>query len=260
MVYREDAHDDLATSRQPFKVIVCMAVRGRLPLLKNTIERLYNKNGVFKVICSGDDHFDRKLIESCGAEWVQIPNRPLGRKWNHAFMAAEKYKPDACLFVGSSDWLSDNWLEEMEPLARNVDLTGTLGCNFLHIGKEFTGCYWPGYVGPREGESIGIGRLISRQVLERLHWKPFADHLNSSLDGSMQQRVKQVAGNIQVTENPNIQSCSISTDHWQNLHRISDHLSGKLPSEIIPDIEKWIDNNFPEAKKVFSCKDTSVKV
>ncbi len=249
MVYKEDAHDDLAGSKQPFKVIACVAVRGRLPLLKHTIERLYKKNGVFKVICSGDNPYDRKLIESCGAEWVQIPNRPLGRKWNSAFQAAEKYKPDACLFVGSSDWLSDNWLSEMEPLVRKYDMVGTPGCNFLHIGKEFTGCYWPGYIGPRADESIGIGRLISSKVLSQLHWKPFYDHYDRSLDNSMQERVKQAAGSLHMTRNSNIKSLSISTDFWRNLHCISDHITGGLKSDVYKtdDLIEFINKNFPEA-------------
>jgi hypothetical protein len=252
MEYKESVHDDLAGAKQPFKVIACLAVRGRLPLLKHTIERLYKKNGVFRVICAGDNHYDRKVVEAAGAEWVQIPNRPLGRKWNESFRAAEKYNPDACLFVGSSDWLSDNWLEELEPEARKYDLIGTPGCNFLHIGKEFIACHWPGYVGARKDESIGIGRLISRQVLTCLQWKPFSDHLDSSLDRSMNERVRQAVGSIQLIDNLKIKSCSISTDEWINKHKFNDCFNGVLPSEIIPNVEEWIDQNFPEAKLVFN--------
>src|SRR5688572_7366782 len=110
-----DANDDLATAKPPFRVAACLAVQGRLPLLRYTIKRLFEKNKVDRVICSGDQPEDRKLCESLGAIWVQARNNPLGNKWNKSFQEAAKYNPDACVFVGSSDWISDNWIPFMKP-------------------------------------------------------------------------------------------------------------------------------------------------
>ena len=237
--------------KKDFKVVACIPVFGRLPLLKHTIERLYKKNGVFKLICVGDGHEERKICESLGAEWVQHSNKPLGKKWNHAFMAAEKHNPDACLFVGSSDWLSDTWIDEMIPYMDDFDLVGTNGCYFMHIGNyETKVCFWPGYINNRKGESIGIGRMISARVLKKLQWKPFDDHLFNSLDGSMQKRVIKVAGNIHSTDSLKAKSVSISTDCWVNKHVFSDHWDGKLPS-IMVDKDTFINGYFPEAKEVF---------
>lgn len=246
-----EAYDDSGTAKPPFRVIACLAVFGRLPLLEQTIKRLYEKNGVFRVICSGDQIADQKLCESLGAVWVYAPNKPLGAKWNKAFEAAKQYNPDACLFVGSSDWLSDNWLSEMRPLMDKYDLVGTPGCNFLHIGSGYEVCYWPGYVGRREGESIGIGRLISKRVLDLIQWKPFDDRLDQSLDYSMIQRCTQVAANIHLTHNTNIQSLSISTDQWTNKHKFSDCTTGRLKSIFREDPINWLESNFPEALMIF---------
>jgi hypothetical protein len=233
------------------KVVACIPVLGRLPLLRHTIERLYKKNKVHKVICSGDGHQERKLVESLGAEWVQHRNRPLGQKWNAAFQAAEKYKPDACLFVGSSDWLSDNWLTEMGPHLKEHDLLGTAGCFFLHVDHEFKMCYWPGYVGRREGESIGIGRIISSRVLDKLQWKPFNEQLDASLDHSMQQRVKQVAGSTHLVSSDRLKSLSISTSQWVNKHKFFDHYTGKYPSTVIHSPLPFLQQHFPEAELIF---------
>ncbi len=234
------------------RVVACLPVYGRLPLLRQTIERLYKKNRVKKVICSGDGREERKLCESLGAEWVQHRNRPLGQKWNAAFQAAEKYKPDACLFVGSSDFVSDNWITELAPLVAEYDLIGTAGCFFLDIGDEMRLCYWPGYTNNRKGESIGIGRLISSRVLDKMQWKPFDDHLDRSLDYSMQQRVLKVAGKLHMVSSDKIKSMSISTDQWVNKHQFADHWSGELKSTKIQQVNDFLDFNFPEAKQIFN--------
>src|SRR5688572_2494846 len=149
-----------------------MAVKGRRSLLKYTIKRLYQKNGVYKVVCSGDDPEDRKVCEEAGAVWVEISNQPLGRKWNRAFEWAAKFDPDACLFVGSSDWLSDNWIPIMRHYLDRSDLVGTAGMYLVHLADEKLMCHWPGYTNQRRGESIGIGRMINRMLLDRLQFKP----------------------------------------------------------------------------------------
>src|SRR5688572_11164270 len=119
------------------KIIAVIPVYGRLPLLVKTIQRLLNKNGVSKVICVGNNIDDKRVCVDAGAEWVTHMNRPLGDKWNRGFYEARQYNPDACLFVGSSDWVSDNWLPEMIPYLKDYDLIGTAGCHFLHIENGF---------------------------------------------------------------------------------------------------------------------------
>lgn len=248
---KDDSGDCCGKCGEPSKVVAVIPVYGRKELVKHTIERLYNKNGVYRVICVGDQPIDERVCKNAGADWVRHKNNPLGAKWNAGFVAAKKYKPDACLFVGSSDWLSDNWLSEMTPLLKNYDLIGTPGCHFLHIGEDFKLCFWPGYKGRREGESIGIGRLISSKVLDKIQWKPFLETLDNSMDGSMIEKCTQVAANIHLVRNEKIKSLSISTDKWVNKHKFEDHYhTNHLPSEKIDNADEWVEDNFPEAKKV----------
>lgn len=253
-----DAYDDLATAREPFKVVACIPVFGRGPLVEQTIKRLYNKNGVYRVICAGSEPEDRQICEKTGAIWIQHRNQPLGAKWNAAFKEAKKYNPDACLFVGSSDWLSDNWLPVMIPYLSNYDLIGVPGCHFLHLCDEPLLCHWKGYTNGRDGESIGIGRLLSRQLLERIHYEPFKPELNNSLDSSMQQTCSRHAARIHLVDSHKIKAVSISTNEWANKHQFSDHYLGRLPSEKIKDVDNFIQSYFPEAKTVCeSLKGTS---
>lgn len=244
--------DDSGLCCGGFKVVACLPVHGRLPLLKHTIERLYKKNGVFKVICVGD-HEEKNFCESLGAEFIQFRNKPLGKKWNQAFEAAKKYNPDACLFIGSSDWISDNWLTLMEQHLKQHDLIGTPGCHFLDISKDGNRlCYWPGYLGPRKGESIGIGRLISSNILDRINWKPFDDTKDSSMDRSMVDKVTAANGRIFNVVDDRLLSLSISTDQWVNLHKFEMHWNNILPSKKIFEVNDFIEKHFPEANQIFT--------
>ena len=165
------------------KSVAVIPVHERHSLLRVTIKRLYEKNGVDHVICIGENS-NREVCQNAGAEFVEHPNLPLGRKWNAGFRVARQYRPDCVVYVGSSDWLSDNWLSVMYPLSLMYAVVGKLDFNMLHIGSGLKVGFWPRYpVGTgRENELIGIGRLISREFLDLIAWEPFDDELNKSMD------------------------------------------------------------------------------
>lgn len=234
------------------KTIAVIPVRGRLPLLKYTVERLYKKNGVFKVICIGSDPEEKALCEEMGAIFIEHLNEPLGRKWNAGFQAAKEFDPDFCLFVGSSDWVSDNWLPVLtsKMASENLDLVGKPDFYLLDIGTELRFCHWPGYKGARAQEPIGIGRVLSRNLLKKVDYTPMDPALHKSLDWSMYQRAIRIGAKIKMIKETEIQSLSISTNLWSNMHQFNDHYTGKLTSNRVKDFEQWLDLRFPEYKLI----------
>lgn len=252
---RINPFDDLATSKPPFNVIACLAVLGRGPLLYHTIRRLYQKNGCFKVICSGHLPEDKVVVESAGGIWIEHDDQPLGSKWNASFREAQKYEPDAVLYVGSSDWLSDDWLERMELYVRDFHFVGTSGFHLIDLGETKRLCYWPGYAHypqtkSRSLETIGIGRMLSRHLMDKLNWEPFEPHLRNSLDFSMKTRAA-AKGFKDVMVNDLI-SLSVSTDKWVNMHKFDEHYRGRLLSQHIKDVDGFVNTLFPEINEVFS--------
>jgi hypothetical protein len=234
------------------KIIAVIPVHGRRPLIKHTIERLYKRNGIYKVICVGDSVIDKKVCLQSGADWVQFKNKPLGAKWNEGFKAAEKYQPDGCLFVGSSDWISDNWMTVLSQYLCNYDLIGLPGCYLLDINRTkdtHRALHWPGYIGTREGESIGIGRLISAKVLDKMNWQPFGAGLDHSLDYSMKERVMKAGGKVKLVVTDQVKSMAISCSEWPNKHNFESHWSNRLPSEKIDPQELF--KMFPESLEIF---------
>jgi len=209
-------------------IVAPIPVYGRRPLLKHTITRLQNA-GV-TVICMGHDKGDEQIAKSLGVEWVTISNDPLGTKWNAGFMAAKKYNPDGVLFVGSSDWVSDNYIQEAENMLSQYDMVGKLGCHFTDIGKtNIRTVNWFGYgKGQRSYEPIGIGRVLSSRALNKMNWQPFDKRLNSGLDWSMWLKLLAMDAQIGIFDDPELKLLSISTHVWDNKHKFADHWSGSL--------------------------------
>lgn len=254
----DEVNDDYGLARIPYRVIACVAVYGRVPLLEHTIRRLYQKNGCYKVICVGDLKEDKALCESLGAVWVHYSNRFLGDKWNHAFMKAKEYNPDAVLFVGSSDWVCDSWIPLMQPYVEEYGFAGTAGCYLADLGKKIRLVHWKGYRGyraERADETIGIGRMLSRRLLDAIHWQPFNPVLKASLDRSMKDNAKKKGFVDFMVSDDRLKSLSISTHLWPNkhvfeMHWDETHKRHYIPSEKLKP-EPFISYHFPELNTLF---------
>lgn len=223
------------------KTIAVIPVHGRLPLLPYTIGRLYTKNNISHVICVGSEA-ERAVCEKAGAQYLISPNT-LGLKWNNGFEEAGRQKAEVIVFVGSSDWLSDTWIERLLPYMETFDMVGKLDFNMVHVNHKILLCNWPGYPkdNERHGEPIGIGRMLRAEVLDRMKWRPFKDTANNSMDWQMLQSVGKQGGHIGIYTGEDIQSLSLSTDQWVNKHKFF-----SLQHRAIEDGDKWIKQFFPE--------------
>jgi hypothetical protein len=231
------------------KIIAPIPVHGRLPLLKQTIRRLYNRSGIYKVICIGDDPQAQFIAENEGAQWVRHANKPLGAKWNAGFEAAAKYYPDGIIFLGSSDWISDDYLPIVTELLKEYDVIGKLGCHFLDKAAAYRLVFWAGYGhGVRGNEPIGIGRVLGRNILKKIGYRPFDDRLDASLDWSMWNRINRHHPKIHILPYLTGQLVSISTNRWPNKHQFEEHWNNILPS-IKEDADKFV-VNYPEIHEV----------
>lgn len=230
-------------------IIAVTPVFGRTPILKYTIQRLLKKNGCSHVICVGHQETDRKCVEENGGIWVQHENI-LGGKWNAGFQAARELKPDGVLFVGSSDWVSDNWLD-MAPMLEKEDLIGKPDFYMLDMGDTRRMCHWAGYQCHRKGEPIGIGRMVSASILDKMNWKPFIDTANKSMDWQMYIKALSLGGTVHSETGNQYLSLSFSTNRWPNLHKFEDHWNGTLPSRILNAEEiMMFEKEFPEINNI----------
>lgn len=231
-------------------VVSVIAAHGRLPLLKHTIQRLINKNSCHVIVVGSENEKQTSL--DAGAIFIEHENKPLGKKWNAGFRYASTMDVDGVLFMGSSDWVSDNWLDVTTPYLSDFDLIGKPDFYMADLGRTVRSCFWLGYgPGQREHEPIGIGRLVSARILNEFNWQPFVDGANHSMDWSMYQRVLANGGECKMITGPNIKSLSISTDQWDNMHKFEDHWNDKVKSKSVRLDPSWLDHEFPEYKLIF---------
>jgi hypothetical protein len=246
--------------------VAVIPVKGRHPLVHHTIAQALKV--VDKVIC----------ITDSGAEAFHLPGASdvvhvrrttkLGKKWNTGFQVAKAYDPDHILFIGSSDWVSDNWMDYMLPSTESSDIVGVKSFNLLHLDydvlddiepltkkKRHSGSHsvtvkynglrlglWPGYDNFRRGEPIGIGRVLNRDFLRRIDYKPFDDDKNKHMDRHMFELCKSYT----IAPYEDIRCLSISTSLWDNMHVWHDDYEIDEPDFL----SKW----FPDAYQLTEWK------
>lgn len=223
-------------------------VFGRFPLVRLTISRLI-KQGVTPIIL-GHENEANEIAKEFDCEFISIDNDPLGNKWNKGFQASKNYNADAVIFMGSSDWCSDSYIERCKEHSNDFGMIGMLGCHFADVSDSIRLVHWKGYKDNlRKNEPIGIGRFLNREFLEKINYTPFDSRINAGLDWSMW--LKAIKTNQEIGILPDdgqIKLLSISTNKWNNKHKFTDHWTGALKSEKC-DIS-LIDNGFSELKQL----------
>ena len=238
------------------KVVACIPVYGRLRVLSRVITRLYQKNGVYKVVCAGDQARDKRLVEKFGGEWVEAPNDPIGNKWNKAFQAAKEHNPDACLYIGSDDFIEDGWVDVMSPYLKDYGIVGV---------PDFTACdirdgaYRVAYSGgyrkgsSRYQEPVGGGRLLTAEALDKMKWSPVDPNLNCSLDYSMRRHAETLE--IKMTSIPpkTLTVLALSSNHWATKHNYDKIVvAGDGVEYNSKDAMTLLQEKFPEALTLFN--------
>ena len=243
-------------------IVAVIPVKGRLLLIPHTIRRI--KRVVDEVVCVTEYAYERDICKRAGAKVTTGFKQALGRKWNNGFEFARALKPDHVLYVGSSDWVSDNWVREMLSLIEDYDFIGPLDFHEMHleydypydrdgkyniheVNKHFKRRllgYWKGYTGERRGEPIGIGRVLSKKFLDRIDWRPFDDELVKNLDYSMTQKAEKFKG-VRVES----KCLSISTTLWPNRHDFWYDMKNQ-GSKLLND-HSLLEEYFPETYNLF---------
>ena len=223
-------------------------VFGRFPLVRLTISRL-KRQGVIPIIL-GHESQAKEIAKDWDVEFISIDNDPLGTKWNAGFQASKNYQADGVMFMGSSDWCSDDYVDSVRLHLNDFGMLGMLGCHFADVAESIRLVHWKGYVvGQRYQEPIGIGRVLRADFLNQINWNPFDQRLSSGLDWSMWLKAIRTDQEIGILPNDGqIKLLSISTNKWDNKHKFQDHWTGSLKSERC-DIS-LIENGFNELKEL----------
>lgn len=132
---------------------------------------------------------DQDAIDPTTRWWsTDHANNPLSDKWQHGIEnVGADGDMDAVIIAGSDDFLTPQYIEACRYLIeRGADLIQLDGAYFLNA--ETGDMIWSNAI------SMGMGRCISRRLLDRLDWQLWPEGLNQGLDGAMMQRIHELDG------------------------------------------------------------------
>ena len=242
-------------------IVAPLPIWHRMAILPYAIRRL-KRQGI-KPLCICSRIQDKDLCARYDADFIMVKNEPLGRKWNAGFEWARSFNPEAVIFLGPDDWVSDNYLDVMLPQLEHYEMVGIPDVYFLHryynagplptsLKKpESVLIHWPGYRDERYTEPIGGGRLLSPKVLDYISWKPFHNDGNKNMDWNMFNAVLEVGGRVHVHREGDVKLLAISSDLWKSM---SDFELMRTKSVLVEHPSVFLAEHFPEANETWNIR------
>ncbi len=119
-----------------------------------------------------------------GWRYVEISNRPLGRKWNYGIRALMSLDVDAVMIVGSDDFISWSYFEiVLGVLKLGADIISVRDLYIYHPPEDFV-LYC-------ESMIPGAGRVVTREAIEAVKGRLWDDDALIHLDASAVTRLRQ---------------------------------------------------------------------
>jgi len=142
------------------------------------------------VAISGSEGVDSQFpSQKRGFAYIDVPNRPLGNKFNEAVrLALSFYNPDYIMIMGSDTFMSPSiWKVYAKYIAEGETYIGTTDL-YMWDWRDNRAVYWAGYNGDRAMEPIGPGRVIHKSLIP---WDGgiYDKDLNRNLDASFTRRM-----------------------------------------------------------------------
>ena len=189
-----------------FKITILTCVWKRPELTKCVLEYYRDLKEILKkevhidLLAIGSEGNESKILcEKSGFDYVESKNKPLSDKWEIGINSCKKYDSDAVVIVGSDDLLSIETLLFLVGKIREGLLLVGLKDMYLYDSILRKLYHWQGYANDskqsmnRGLESIGMGRCISKKLLELVNysiWKHMK--INKGLDGAMTRKFSSV--------------------------------------------------------------------
>jgi len=248
-------------------------------IVLKTIEHLQKQTvPLSRVVVVGSCEED-SFLKKASVDYIEVENLPLYNKFQAGVTYCKQFNPDAILICGADDWLSLNWIETLIPFLKTYDVVGS---NHLYAMSFIPGtplcinCVSYQFNIKRSLESMGPGRLISKDLLEKMSWNVFVKviKLNKkgkqivvnewrNIDGTSFQRMCEFGCNSFTYKEDNIKILS-PKGPWKclsNLDRLGRErdmlIRAKHPP--IDNPEQWLNHNFPGALQ-YLCESLNLKL
>ena len=179
--------------------IIITAMHGRPDITRvfgMASQRIFKETGVRSLsVVTRNDYDNIRLCNEYGINWVESRNEPLGAKWNTTLQHLKDIDFSHVIILGSDDIVSTSFIE-YQISKSDTDLSGMEDLWFWGLNPKRAGFRTFGHWTSNLNKLLGVGRMVSRKMLEKLDWKLWDDDLRSGLDRSALDRVRGVTKNI----------------------------------------------------------------
>ena len=159
------------------EIVICSPVWKRPEVFEKWVRCMQSLNPRPEIVVAGSPNDECEDIAfRYGVHYVEMPNKPVGAKWNeahqHAFHVFGKDFGDYYLTTGSDDVMSQGmWDFYCDFKGERLVLTDL----FFYELPTRKAIYWKGYKqgAKYHGYPIGASQLHSQQTMIKLDWKPF---------------------------------------------------------------------------------------
>lgn len=235
------------------KVIAVIPVHGRIDLARETVSRLNRQeHKLYKIVLIGDGEQERQIAIDNNCDFIDHSNVPLSFKWQAGVDCARMFKPDAILILGSDNWISDNWISEGLKHINDYDVIGKNEIYFINIAGKMHGFKWSGYLSEdRRNEPIGAGRIISKNILNKISWQLWDRGINRLLDKTSFKKLKEAGARVKLMEDKNIFVMDIK-GKWDYITNMESMRVNCLGREDVSDMYSFLGKMFPDYKERFN--------
>lgn len=169
-------------------ILTCLWKRSRLSRL--VLERIAGLEvpGVDLVrvaVYSPEDDERGGMCDVQGWQFVAHPNEPVSDKWNAGARYLRHFDVDAMMIVGSDDFINGRLVEcVVEKLKEGAKYVVPQTLYFYDTSsKKAMYC---------RASKVGAGLTITRDLLERLGFRPWKSGVNKGIDGAMYKRLREI--------------------------------------------------------------------
>lgn len=154
------------------------------PRLTELVLRYYEKLDIDEYVAAVSEN---RIHEEREPYWhfPYFDNDPLSNKWNNGINFMEASDIDGIMIVGSDDLVTPSYIEAAKYLLEQ-------GADYIFLPSLYFYNLKDGRMHYCLAERLGLGRVLSRRLLDMLDWKPWPDGMNKGLDGAMWGKIKEL--------------------------------------------------------------------
>jgi acetyltransferase-like isoleucine patch superfamily enzyme len=177
--------------------------------------------------------------------YQRVNNEPLSDKINGSLKVARDYFPDAVLMTSSNTLLSLNYVEQLSGCLSPEH--PVIGNGILHLIKIDSPADPIKLIKVQrkleDQHPINPGRIILKEVLDKMDWSMFSQDKNSGLNTDGNKRLGRVLapGKIYTYQHEDVKMLEVKGP-WKNINTFE---ASEKKGLIINDYEGWLNWNFP---------------